>query len=339
MSFYRGPRADDESVNLTQCPYDGARVEVEVAAGGSLLLTCVACTAVWSGNGLRTGPVREPDREKLLAARRSGPVRGHPPILCPWSTSTRRTDPKSTEKRLSGARRRSSKAPSQSLPAARTQAGEHVPACCTCSYFCKRATCRLRCRQSTYLRGFSMPRYRVTLRRSSVEIVEASNQYQAAIVARDLFGDSVEVADVTPAVGRPAANGAGRAARGRRRSRRSAGRCRRRRAPSWPRISSRPGPPARRRPEPPSARPRRRRRRTRQRSASPRSGSGRAPKQPVTARKVMTGATFPALKCFTGSIHRPIDNRHPYSVADDALTLCPQSGRLGSGERMAKPAP
>jgi hypothetical protein len=48
-----------------------------------------------------------------------------------------------------------------------------------------------------------MPRYRVTLRRSSVEVVEAANQYQAAIVARDLFGDSVEVADVTPAVGRP----------------------------------------------------------------------------------------------------------------------------------------
>jgi hypothetical protein len=48
-----------------------------------------------------------------------------------------------------------------------------------------------------------MPRYRVTLRRSSVEIVEANNQYQAAIVARDMFGDSVEVADVSPAVGRP----------------------------------------------------------------------------------------------------------------------------------------
>jgi hypothetical protein len=48
-----------------------------------------------------------------------------------------------------------------------------------------------------------MPRYRVTLRRSSVEIVEATNPYQAAIVARDLFGDSVEVADVSPAVGRP----------------------------------------------------------------------------------------------------------------------------------------
>jgi hypothetical protein len=57
-----------------------------------------------------------------------------------------------------------------------------------------------------------MPRYRVTLRRSSVEIVEASNQYQAAIVARDKFGDSVEVADVRPAVGRPAVS-TGRAAK------------------------------------------------------------------------------------------------------------------------------
>jgi hypothetical protein len=52
-----------------------------------------------------------------------------------------------------------------------------------------------------------MPRYRVTLRRSAVEIVEAANQYQAAIAARDLFGDSVEVADVSPAVGRPVSTG------------------------------------------------------------------------------------------------------------------------------------
>jgi len=57
-----------------------------------------------------------------------------------------------------------------------------------------------------------MPRYRVTLKRSSVEVVEASNQYQAAIVARDLFGDSVEVADVAPAVGRPPVAKAGRKA-------------------------------------------------------------------------------------------------------------------------------
>jgi hypothetical protein len=46
-----------------------------------------------------------------------------------------------------------------------------------------------------------MPRYRVTLRRTSVEIVTADNPYQAAIVASQGHGD-VEVADVRPAVGR-----------------------------------------------------------------------------------------------------------------------------------------
>ena len=47
-----------------------------------------------------------------------------------------------------------------------------------------------------------LSRYRVTLRRDSVEIVTAENPFQAAIVAADLFGDGVEVADVRPAVGR-----------------------------------------------------------------------------------------------------------------------------------------
>lgn len=56
-------------MNLTQCPYDGAMVEVEVSPGGSLLLTCVACDAVWERHGAWTGRVREPDREKMLAAR------------------------------------------------------------------------------------------------------------------------------------------------------------------------------------------------------------------------------------------------------------------------------
>jgi hypothetical protein len=57
-----------------------------------------------------------------------------------------------------------------------------------------------------------MPRYRVTLRRTSVEIVEADNPYQAAIVASELGGDGVEVDNVVPAVGRPSAsNGRGRA--------------------------------------------------------------------------------------------------------------------------------
>jgi len=48
-----------------------------------------------------------------------------------------------------------------------------------------------------------MPRYRVTLRRTTVEIVEAANPYQAAIAARDLGGGGVEIVDVAPAVGRP----------------------------------------------------------------------------------------------------------------------------------------
>jgi hypothetical protein len=51
-----------------------------------------------------------------------------------------------------------------------------------------------------------MSRYRVTLRRTSVEIVTADNPYQAAIVASDLFGEGIEVADVRPAVGRPTSN-------------------------------------------------------------------------------------------------------------------------------------
>ena len=36
-----------------------------------------------------------------------------------------------------------------------------------------------------------------------MEIVEAANPYQAAIAARDLGGEGVEIADVVPAVGRP----------------------------------------------------------------------------------------------------------------------------------------
>jgi hypothetical protein len=61
-------------VNLTQCPYDGAQVEVELSSGGSLLLTCVVCCAVWERHGAWTGRVGEPDRDKLIAARRHAPM-------------------------------------------------------------------------------------------------------------------------------------------------------------------------------------------------------------------------------------------------------------------------
>ena len=48
-----------------------------------------------------------------------------------------------------------------------------------------------------------MSKYRVTLRRNSVEIVEATNPFHAAIAAAAVFGEGVEIADVRPAVGRP----------------------------------------------------------------------------------------------------------------------------------------
>jgi hypothetical protein len=47
-----------------------------------------------------------------------------------------------------------------------------------------------------------MPRYRVTLRYTSVEVVDANNPFQAAVVASGRHGNGVEVADVRPAVGR-----------------------------------------------------------------------------------------------------------------------------------------
>jgi hypothetical protein len=51
-----------------------------------------------------------------------------------------------------------------------------------------------------------MPRYRVTLTRTSVELVEAANPYQAAIVANELGLDGAEIISVAPAVGRPGAS-------------------------------------------------------------------------------------------------------------------------------------
>jgi hypothetical protein len=37
-----------------------------------MLLTCVACSAMWERHGAWTGRIREPDRERLLAARQHG---------------------------------------------------------------------------------------------------------------------------------------------------------------------------------------------------------------------------------------------------------------------------
>jgi hypothetical protein len=51
------------------CPYDGALLDVEISAAGRLQLVCGACEAVWETHGSYVGRVREPDREKVIAAR------------------------------------------------------------------------------------------------------------------------------------------------------------------------------------------------------------------------------------------------------------------------------
>jgi hypothetical protein len=45
-------------------------------------------------------------------------------------------------------------------------------------------------------------RYRVTVRVSSIEIVDADNPYQAAVIVSNRHRSDVEIADVRPAVGR-----------------------------------------------------------------------------------------------------------------------------------------
>jgi hypothetical protein len=64
-----GPIVTVMNLSLTQCPYDGALLDAEIDAGGVLLLICAACEAAWETHGSYVGRVREPDRDKLIAAR------------------------------------------------------------------------------------------------------------------------------------------------------------------------------------------------------------------------------------------------------------------------------
>jgi hypothetical protein len=56
-------------VELTQCPYDYSAIEAEVWSGGSVVVVCPACDAAWEWHGAWLRRVREPDREKMIAAR------------------------------------------------------------------------------------------------------------------------------------------------------------------------------------------------------------------------------------------------------------------------------
>ncbi len=49
-----------------------------------------------------------------------------------------------------------------------------------------------------------MAKYRVTLRHTTVDVVEASNPYQAAVIASGRHDQGTEVVQVAPAVGRTA---------------------------------------------------------------------------------------------------------------------------------------
>jgi hypothetical protein len=50
-------------VDLTECPHDGAAIEAEQSSGGSLLLTCPECHAVWEWHGAWVRDLREPQPE------------------------------------------------------------------------------------------------------------------------------------------------------------------------------------------------------------------------------------------------------------------------------------
>ncbi len=71
--------ADEEVVQLTNCPYDSTPIEAETCSGGSLLLSCPCCDAAWEWHGAWLRRLREPDRDAVRAAR--GEVRSTEPTI------------------------------------------------------------------------------------------------------------------------------------------------------------------------------------------------------------------------------------------------------------------
>jgi hypothetical protein len=57
------------NLSLTQCPYDGALLDAEISSGGLMLLICASCDAAWETHGSYVGRVRDPNRDKIIAAR------------------------------------------------------------------------------------------------------------------------------------------------------------------------------------------------------------------------------------------------------------------------------
>jgi len=59
-------------VELSQCPFDGTALTVEYLSGGSMLLWCEACEAIWERHGAWVGRVREPIPDRARTARVAG---------------------------------------------------------------------------------------------------------------------------------------------------------------------------------------------------------------------------------------------------------------------------
>jgi hypothetical protein len=57
-------------VTLTQCPYDGTPIEIKHLSGGAMRLSCPTCGVLWERRGAWVSRLREPDWQKVIAARR-----------------------------------------------------------------------------------------------------------------------------------------------------------------------------------------------------------------------------------------------------------------------------
>jgi hypothetical protein len=56
-------------VNLHKCPYDGSEISAEAYSGGSFLLSCDHCGAVWEAHNSLVYRVEEPDWAVVQEAR------------------------------------------------------------------------------------------------------------------------------------------------------------------------------------------------------------------------------------------------------------------------------
>ncbi len=74
-----GASAEEPSVNLQRCPYDGTPIEAEAYSGGSYLLSCVACGAEWEAHNTLVRRVADPDWERARGVRNEAGAQTVPP--------------------------------------------------------------------------------------------------------------------------------------------------------------------------------------------------------------------------------------------------------------------